>query len=170
MPYRFEPLDPARHDRSGFRSFVPALTAYLQKQARKDAERHLAATFVMVEESAPALIAGYYTLSNYTVELGELPGELTKQLPRYPRLPATLIGRLARDERFPGIGELLLMDAILRAYSQTKASGSIAIVAEAKDDAALRFYSKHGFLRLGVEPNRVYLPMGAIRQLGEHSI
>jgi predicted GNAT family N-acyltransferase len=168
MPYRFEPLDPERHDRSGFQSSVPALTAYLQQRARKDAERHLAVTFVMVEESAPAIIAGYYTLSNYTVELAELPGELTKRLPRYPRLPATLIGRLARDERFPGTGKLLLMDAILRSYSQTETSGSIAVIADAKDGAALRFYTKHGFLRLGSESNRVYLAMSSIRQLGTY--
>lgn len=165
MPYRFEPLDPAQHNRAGFHSTAPALTSYLQQQARKDAERHLAATFVMVEESAPALIVGYYTLSNYTVELTELPVELTKRLPRYPRLPATLIGRLARDERFPGTGKLLLMDALFRAYMQTKASGSVAVVAEAKDEAALSFYRKHDFLQLGWEPTRVYLPMGVIRAL-----
>lgn len=165
MPYRFEPWDPTHHDRAEFHATVPALTSYLQQQARKDAERHLAATFVMVEESTPALIVGYYTLSNYTVELTELPVELTKRLPRYPRLPATLIGRLARDERFPGTGKLLLMDALFRAYTQTKASGSVAVVAEAKAEAALGFYRKHGFLQLGMKPTRVYLPMGVIRQL-----
>ena len=165
MPYRFEPLDPARHDRPEFRSTVPALTFYLQQQARKDAERHLAATFVMVDESAPRIIVGYYTLSNYTVELTELPLELTKRLPRYPRLPATLIGRLTRDERFPGTGKLLVTDALVRAYTQTKGSGSVAVVAEAKDATALHFYQKFGFLQLGKEPNRVYLPMGVVRQL-----
>jgi hypothetical protein len=168
MPYRFEPLSPGRHDRTGFRSPAPALTAYLQQRARKDAERHLAVTFVMVEESAPTVIVGYYTLSNYTVELAELPDDPVRRLPRYPGLPATLIGRLARDERFPGTGKFLLMDAILRAYSQTETSGSIAVVAEAKDEAAPRFYTKHGFLRLGIEPGRVYLAMNTVRRLGTY--
>jgi len=165
MAYHFEPLDPARHDRAGFRCANAALNTYLQQQARKDAERHLAATFVMVDEVTPKCIVGYYTLSNYTVELGELPGELTKRLPRYPRLPATLIGRLARDVQFPRTGEFLLADALSRAYAQTKFSGSIAIVAEAKDENALGYYRRYGFLQLGKEPTRVYLPMGIVHHL-----
>jgi GNAT superfamily N-acetyltransferase len=165
MAFRFEALDAATHDRGAFDSTVPALSLYLKQQARKDAERHVAATFVMVNEAAPAQIVGFYTLSNYTVEIAELPVEDTRKLPRYPRLPATLIGRLARDRRFPGTGSLLLLDAITRAYAQTKASGSIAVVAEAKDEPALRFYRKHGFLQLGSEPNRVYLAIGSVEQL-----
>ncbi len=169
MPYRVELLDPARHDRAGFRSTVPALTSYLQQYARKDAERHLAATFVMVEESAPARIVGYYTLSNFTVELAELPAEQAQRLPRYPLLPATLMGRLARDVGCPGTGKLLLMDALLRAYTQTRASGSVAVVGEAKDEAARAFYSKYGFLQPGIEPDRFFLPMGVIGKLGAPS-
>ncbi len=165
MAFRFEPLDTARHNRAAFQSAVEALNLYLQQQARKDMERHLAATFVMVDEAAPTVILGYYTLSNYTVELAELPADLARKLPRYPRLPATLIGRLARDDRFRGAGALLLVDALTRAYAQTKVSGSLAVVAEAKDETALRFYKKHGFLQLGAEPNRVYLPMGSVEQL-----
>jgi len=165
MAYRFEPLDTARHNRAGFQSAVGALNLYLHQQARKDADRHLAATFVMVDDAAPTVIVGFYTLSNFTVELAELPTDLTRKLPRYPRLPATLIGRLARDERFPGTGALLLVDALSRAYAQTRVSGSLAVVAEAKDDAALRFYKRHGFLQLGAEPNRVYLAMGSVEQL-----
>jgi predicted GNAT family N-acyltransferase len=165
MPYRFEALDANRHSRAAFGSSVEALNLYLRQQARKDAVRHLAATFVMVDDAAPREIVGYYTLSNYTVELAELPEDLRRKLPRYPRLPATLIGRLARDERFPGVGALLLIDALARAYAQTKGSGSLAVVAEAKDDRARRFYGKHGFLQLGKEPNRLYLAMGSIEQL-----
>ncbi len=165
MAYRFEPLDPARHDRAGFRSAVEALNLYLQQQAREDADRHLAATFVMVNDAAPTVIVGFYTLSNYRVELAELPVDLTRKLPRHPRLPATLIGRLARDERFPGTGAILLIDALSRAYAQTKVSGSLAVVAEAKDAAALRFYRRHGFLQLGAEPDRDYLAMGSVQQL-----
>jgi len=44
-------------------------------------------------------------------------------------------------------------------------SGSLTVVAEAKDEAALGFYRKHGFMQLGVEPNRVYLPMGTVERL-----
>ena len=56
MAFRFETLDAARHNREGFRSTVEALNNYLSHQARKDAERRLAATFVMVSEDAPSEI------------------------------------------------------------------------------------------------------------------
>lgn len=164
MAYRFEPLT-RQHDRAGFRSGSPQLDTYLQQLARKDVERRVAAAFVMVEEEAPATIVGYYTLSAFSVEVTELPEELRRKLPRYPRLPATLLGRLARDVRFPGTGSLLLMDALARALAQSLHIASLAVVADAKDDAALRFYQKYGFALLGSAPNRVFLPMGTIDQL-----
>lgn len=164
MAYRFEPLT-KQHDRAGFRCGSPQLNTYLQQLARKDTERRVAAAFVMVEEATPAAIVGYYTLSAFAVEVAELPEEMQKKLPRYPRLPATLLGRLARDERFPGTGSLLLMDALARAHRQAAQIASLAVVADAKDEAALSFYRKFGFAPLGSHPNRVFLPMGTIEEL-----
>ena len=161
---RFESLG-RQHDRLGFRCGIEPLDRYLQQIARKDIERKVAAAFVMVDEVAPATIIGYYTLSAFAVELTELPDELRKRLPRYPRLPATLLGRLARDERFPGTGHLLLMDAVGRALHQSTEIASLAVVAEAKNEVALNFYRKFGFASLGQHPNRVFLPMRTIEQL-----
>lgn len=164
MACRFELLA-KRHDRAAFRCASAPLTTYLQQIARKDAERHVAAVFVMVDDAAPATIMGYYTLSAFAVEVTELPADLQRKLPRYPRLPATLLGRLARDERFPGTGSLLLMDALCRAYQKSAEIASLAVVADAKDEAALTFYRKFGFAQLGSDPNRVFLPMGIIAEL-----
>src|ERR1700693_1638983 len=109
--FRFELLGPA-HDRGGFSCGVPALDTYLQKQAGQDVRRHVAVAFVATSDGKT--IAGYYTLSQYSVELGVLPEELAGKLPRYPLVPATLIGRLAVSAAFrgQGVGELLLMDAL----------------------------------------------------------
>jgi len=164
MAYRFEPLT-KQHDRAGFRCASAPLNTYLQQIARKDAERHVAAVFVMVDSAAPATILGYYTLSAFAVEITELSEDLQKKLPKYPRLPATLLGRLARDERFPGTGALLLMDALARACQRAAEIASLAVVADAKDEAALAFYGKFGFTQLGSDPNRVFLPMGTIETL-----
>ena len=164
MVYRFEPLT-KQHDRASFRSASPVLNTYLQQLARKDTERRVAACFAMVEESTPTTIVGYYTLSAFTVEVAELREEMQKKLPRYPRLPATLLGRLARDERFPGTGSLLLIDALARAHRLSVQVASLAVVADAKDDLALRFYREFGFTPLGSHPNRVFLAMGTVAQL-----
>lgn len=161
MAYRFELLS-KQHNRSKFSCASAPLNTYLQQFARKDAERRVAAIFVMVDEKEPAVIVGYYTLSAFTVELAELPENIQKKLPRYPKLPATLLGRLARDERFPGTGSLLLSDALQRAFRQSAEIASLAVVADAKDDDALTFYRKFGFANLGQRANRVFLPMGTI--------
>ena len=62
-------------------------------------------------------IAGFYTLSMYSVYLSDIPDHIRKKLPKYPHIPAVLLGRLAVDLRFrgKGIGELLLLDAMNRA-------------------------------------------------------
>jgi GNAT superfamily N-acetyltransferase len=164
MAFRFEPLT-KQHDRAGFRCASAPLNTYLQQTARKDAERHVAAAFVMVDDAAPLTIVGFYTLSAFAVELADLPEGMQKKLPRYPRLPATLLGRLARDERFPGTGPLLLMDALARAHQKAAEIASLAVVADAKDEDALKFYRRFGFAQLGSDPNRVFLPMGTIESL-----
>jgi len=128
-------------------------------------DRRVSAAFVMFEEAAPATVMGYYTLSAFTVEIVDLPEVLQKKLLRYPGLPATLLGRLARDERFPGTGSLLLMNALERAYQQPPHIASLAVVADAKDGHALAFCRKYGFANLGSHPNRVFVPMGTVGQL-----
>ena len=97
--------------------------------------------------------------------MAELPDEMQKKLPRYPRLPATLLGRRARDERLPGTGSLLLMDALIRARRQSVQVASLTVIADAKDGLALTFYRKFGFAPLGSHPNRVFLAMGPVERL-----
>lgn len=164
MSYCFEPLG-SLHDRESFDCGITALNDYLRKFARKDAQRLVAATFVMVSSAERQRIIGYYTLSAFTVEMTELPDVLRKKLPRYPRLPATLIGRLARDTSYPGVGSLLLVDALCRAYVQSTTIASMAVITEAKSEAAATFYRKFGFQSLGDSQNRLFLPMRTIEML-----
>src|SRR6516165_10911912 len=107
-----EARDVARHDRRGFCCGVEALDPYLQAQASQDARRRVAAPYVMLRPPSAAVL-GYYTLSNAAVRGAELPANVVKNLPRYPALPATLLGRLAVHDahRSEGLGGLLLLDA-----------------------------------------------------------
>ena len=157
MAFRFEPLG-REHDRTGFRCGLEPLDLSLQQRARKDLERRVAAAFVMDTTESPTAIAGYYTLSSFSVEVGELPESLHRTLPRYPRLPATHLGRLAQDARFPCTGYRLLMDALTRAYRQSAQVASRAIVADAKDERARQCYRTFGLEPLGHSANRVFLP------------
>src|SRR5580658_10694615 len=100
------------HNRADFSCGNTSLDRYLKEQAGQDLRRGCAAPFVLTQEHGDTTILGYYTLSSYGVDVGEMPAEVAKKLPRYPLVPATLLGRLAVDRRFQGqgIGEFLLLD------------------------------------------------------------
>ncbi|MCJ2135715.1 GNAT family N-acetyltransferase [Methylobacterium sp. J-026] len=157
-------LDPARHDRSRFACGVEALDRYLRMQAGQDARRRVAAPYVLLEPPSAAVI-GFYTLSNTSIRSAELPATLVKKLPRYPILPATLLGRLAVDgtRRGEGFGTLLLLDAFRRCLRSEAAT--LAVVVDAKDAAAASFYERHEFLRLTDLPDRLFKPMAEIEAL-----
>ena len=119
----------------------------------------------MVPEDEPKRIAGFYTLSATSIELSGRPTELAKRLPRYPQVPGILIGRLARDENFPGIGNLLLVDALSRCVRSADEIAAALIVVDAKDAAAVAFYQKFGFLLLPKLKSRLFLPMATASKL-----
>ena len=164
--YRFEPLGD-QHDRTGFTCGVAPLDRYLRTQAGQDRRRRLAAPFVCYD-TATSLIVGYYTLSATAVTPAALSVEVTRRLPRYDHFPATLIGRLAVDLRYrgQGFGELLLLDALARCLAEADQIAAMAVVVDAKDDAARAFYEHYRFRRFEDHPYRLYLPMATIESLG----
>ena len=159
-----EPLA-AHHDRVAFRCGVPELDSYLQTQANQDIRRKVAAVYVLVDRAAPTVIVGYYTLSSFAVETSDLTEEVQKKLPRYPLTPATLVGRLARDLQFPGIGGHLLVDALKRVLRHAGQIASAAVVVDVKNDGEWKFYLKHGFLAFRCNPARLFLPIKIIQEL-----
>ena len=153
------------HDREGFSCGVRELDEYLHKYARQNARKGMAAVFVLVPEASSRTILGFYTLSATAVDAGTLPKEFLKKLPRYQHLPATLIGRLARSLGTPGrgIGEKLLINALRRSAEKSAIIGSLAVVVDAKNDEAKKWYLKYGFRELKGHPHRLYLPMQSIK-------
>ncbi|MGA2483565.1 MAG: GNAT family N-acetyltransferase [Candidatus Acidiferrales bacterium] len=162
--FRFEPLAP-QHDRESFSCGVEALDNYLHRQASQDIKKRVAVAFVLTPDGKR--VAGYYTLSQYSVELDAVPQETVQKPPKYPVVPATLIGRLAIGIMFrgQGLGELLLMDALKRCLAGSKQVASAAVVVDAKDDQAVAFYKKYGFIELPKIPKRLFLPMATIEKL-----
>lgn len=112
-------------------------------------------------------IVGYFSLSQFSVKLSELPSAMTAKLPRYPVVPATLIGRLAVDRRFrgKGIGELLLMDALARCLTVSKQVACAAVIVDAKDETAKRFYLKYGFMELPGAEKRLFIPIATVHAM-----
>jgi len=162
--YRIEPLG-KQHDRVGFSCGAESLDLYLKSQASQDVRRKANAVFVLVPESSPTVIAGYFTLCAFGLEPGAIPDAARKHLPRYPVVSATLLGRLAVREELQGrgVGSVLLSEALRKAYSNADVVGSSIIVVDAMDERAAKFYRANGFIQLP-ESMRLILPMQTIGQ------
>ncbi|AUT03909.1 GNAT family N-acetyltransferase [Nostoc sp. CENA543] len=166
MVLKIEPLNIRQHIRSDFSCGKDSLDNYIRKQASQDLKRRVATVFVLVDEPDFNVLA-YYTLSSYTIDITALDESFAKHLPRYPLLPATLLGRLAVDYRQTGrrFGELMLIDALRKSLDVSTQVASLAVVAEALDEEALSFYIKYGFRQFTQNPMKLYLPVKSIAEL-----
>lgn len=156
---------PAGLDRSSFRSGNDALDRYFREGSGQDSRRRLAVVYVM-RDLADDAVVGFYTLSALSIEPAGLPEATRKRLPRYP-IPATLLGRFAIDERVQGqgVGRSLLADALLRALDQSAAVASMAVVVDAKDEAARAFYERNGFVRFQEDEFRLFIELDLVARL-----
>lgn len=161
--FRIEALTQAHH-RTDFDCGIEALDRYLTTQAGQDMRRRVSNCFVALPDGSVA-VAGYYTLAAASIPVHNLPAEETRRLPRYPVLPAALIGRLAVGRAFKGrqLGAALLFDAILRALRAEPAV--LTLIVDAKDAAATAFYRHHGFQAFVGQPSKLFLPVDTAARL-----
>lgn len=166
---RIEPLT-RRHDRATFSCGEASLDRYLQKQASQDLARGVAAVFVIID-ARQERVAGYYTLSSAQIALDTIPEEMRRRLPRYPDVPAVLLGRLAVDEAYRGrrLGQRMLVDAFQRVQATRQNVTTWAIIVDALNDRARLFYEYFGFVRLQDDPYRLFLPMSIFEAVLDRS-
>ena len=152
------------HDRQDFSCGTESLDNYIRKQARQDIKRRISRVFVARSHDQSSKILGYYTLSSLSIDLGDLPAEVGRKLPKHP-IPAALLGRLAVDEsaKGSGVGKMLLMDAITRTLSVSSEMAIYAMVVDAIDENAQGFYKQYGFLPLSQGSRRLFLPLKSIQ-------
>jgi ribosomal protein S18 acetylase RimI-like enzyme len=155
--FRLELLAPS-HAREGFCCGVDALDIYFTRQATQDVRRRASTSYVAVETKTNK-VAGFYTLAAGGVPLTDLPESLSKRLPRYPSVPVARVGRLAVDKTFKGhkLGGALIADAAIRALRSEVAV--LALVVDAKDEAAVAFYVHHGFERFGSQARQLIVSL-----------
>jgi ribosomal protein S18 acetylase RimI-like enzyme len=158
----------AAQDRSSFSCGNERIDKYFRDAVGQDIKRDYVKCFIAVEVETDRL-AGFYTLSANGIPLTEIPDDLKMKMPRYPTVPVGLIGWLGRHVDFKGIGlgEALLFDAIKRTVNNTTI-GLHAIIVDAIDDDALKFYAEYGFVSLAADqPTRMYLPVATARKVVE---
>jgi GNAT superfamily N-acetyltransferase len=157
------PLDPTRHNRAGFDSGEPVLDEWLRRYAGQNRRRDTAATWVILD--ADDTVVAYASIAMTGIDRSAAPASVAKHTP--DPIPALLLGRLAVDRRFQGLGygRFLLADALWRAVRSEIAA--FAVIVDAKDDAARRFYERESFLPFPDQPMKLFRPMADIRALFE---
>jgi GNAT superfamily N-acetyltransferase len=154
-----------RHNRSAFSCGDAALDAYFARQAGQDVRRRAAIVYVASEEKTTD-ICGYYTLSAAELEATNLPENVRKRLPRYPTLPAVLLGRLATDVRWRGVGlgAALLYDAFRRCHRHNEFGVMFIVVDPFPQTRA--FYARYGFREIP-DQERMYISMTEVAKAVE---
>nr|WP_279239775.1 GNAT family N-acetyltransferase [Scytonema sp. UIC 10036] len=134
--------------------------------ATQDKKRNIAIPYVIFDRERQKII-GYYTLSMSGINLESLPQSIAIKLPKYPLVGVTLIGRLAvaLDYRGYGWGKLLIMDALCRSLGVSKTTGCFAVVVEAIDDEAVRFYQRFEFQTFPDQPYKLFRTLKNIAQI-----
>lgn len=160
-----EKLNSKKHNRKSFSCGIPELDDYLRTRANQDLKRYIAAPYVLCKDECT--IIGYYTLSSISIDVGQLPKELAQKLPRYPIIPATLIGRLAVDIGYQNqkFGETLLLDALYKSCQQAHKIAAAAVIVDVKNEIARAFYEKYDFITFPELSNRMFLPMKTVKKL-----
>ena len=156
----------SHHNKVAFSCGNEQLDRYLCSTATQDKKRNIAIPYVIYDKDRQTII-GYYTLSMSGINLEQLPAEIIKKLPKYPIVGVTLIGRLAVNLNYQGFGwgKLIVMDAFQRSLNISKATGSFAVVVDAIDDDAIRFYQRFDFKTFPDHPDRLFRTIKSISQI-----
>lgn len=153
-PY-LEPLCKAHRKLIGkFRSSNSSLTNYLKRFALRHQETDFLSgtTLAILGIDDKKYIAGFFSLAPVSVD--RTPAQKVESLQRLPRfpIPGILLAQLAVDERArgQGLGRYLFEEALGRALRVVQDGPLRArlFVADAVDEAAVRFYEHFGMTRL----------------------
>ncbi len=161
MTIHLSPLS-GSHDLSQFDCGNEALNTYLQRYARQNQAKEAARTYVAEMDNK---VIGYDTLVFGSVSWIDAPAELKKGLGKYP-VPVLLIARLAVDKSAAGqgLGTNLLQDALLRAIAASDIAGLRAVIVDAKDENARKFYLYRGLHEFAEDPWRLFVTISGLRR------
>ena len=153
-------LDKAAHDRTAFDCGEPALDEFLRTKAAQHQARRISRSFVLTDSATPRRVLGYYSLANGQIARAQLSEKEAAALPKHP-IPAVMLARLAVDRSMQGqhLGQWLLMDAVKRCALVGQQSGVYALLVDAKNEDAKRFYERFGFSAIAGQPMSLYLAL-----------
>lgn len=124
------------HDLEAFDCGEPALNDWLKQRALKN-ESRFSRTYVVCDGNR---VVAYVCIAAGAVERAAAPGKLRRNAP--DSVPVSIIGRLAVDRDYAGrgLGADILADALRRIALASQSIGIGAVMVQAKDERAKRFY------------------------------
>ena len=149
----------SEHDLKDFDCGVSALNDWLQQRALKN-ESRFSRAYVVCEGSR---VIAYFCISAGAVERAAAPGKLRRNAPN--TIPVSVIGRLAVSLEYAGkgLGADLLSDALRRIAVASQSIGIGAVLVQAKDDAAKRFYLRCAeFIEYPADSRTLFLPIETV--------
>ena len=137
------PLDLSRHQRDGFDSGESILDEWLRRYAGQSRRRDTAATWVIADPDD--VVVAYASVAMTGIDRSAAPTTITKGAP--DPIPALLIGRLAVDRRYAGlgVGTALTAHALTTAVELNKKAACRAIVVTALNANARLWWQRLGF-------------------------
>ncbi|MGA3071668.1 MAG: GNAT family N-acetyltransferase [Terracidiphilus sp.] len=152
-----------QHDREAFDCGEAALNEFLRRYARKSHELGGAKTFVAIDDGDHKTILGFYSLSPASVVYARTPEVVKRGLARHD-VPAFRLARLAVDRRMQGqgLGGQLLLAAGRRCLLASEEVGGVALLIDAKNERAARWYAGYGAVPMLDAPFSLMLPLKTI--------
>jgi GNAT superfamily N-acetyltransferase len=149
-----------KHDRKSFDCGDPSMNDFLQRYARQSHESCAAKTFVAIDNADNKTILGFYSLAAGALAYADTPEAVRRGLARHD-VPGFRLGRIATDVRWQGqgLGGQLLAIAARRCLRVSAEVGGAALIIDAKNDRAARWYINYGALPLSHKPLTLVMPL-----------
>lgn len=149
----------AGHDLADFDCGEPALNDWLKQRALKN-ESRFSRTYVVCDDNR---VVAYFCISAGSVERRAAPRQVRRNAPDV--IPVSVLGRLAVTEAYAGrgLGADMLADALRRIAVASQSIGIAAVLVQAKDEAAKRFYlSCAEFIEYPGDSRTLFLPIDTV--------
>lgn len=149
----------AAHDLVAFDCGAPALNDWLKQRALKN-ESRFSRTYVVCDENR---VVAYFCISAGAVQREAAPGRVRRNAPN--SVPVSVIGRLAVSKAYAGrgLGAGILADALRRVAVASQSIGIGAVLIQAKDENAKRFYLACAeFVEYPSDSRTLFLPIETV--------
>ena len=152
----------AHHQKKSFNCGQDDLNKFIKQYASQHQKSGTSKTYVAIDDDTQQ-VRGFYCLSSTSIGFDGVDAVLTQRLPRYP-LACVVIGRFAVDQTAQGrgIGKVLLAHALKQVSKVAQIIGVNFIVIHAKDQKAMEFYQRFGFISLTSNPLTLIYPVSEI--------